>query len=86
MPAWSGVVVFALGNVVQTRVGHSFEPRGRDDTHINMAEFRRTMNPVPLVLIFYYHWVEIFFAFGYAKDAHAEMAAARDKTLKALHL
>lgn len=39
--------------------------KGVDDTEKNVAEFKGTKNPVPLVLIFYYHLVEVLFALRY---------------------
>ena len=38
---------------------------GLDDTNQNVAELRRTKNPIPIVLVFYYHLVELLFAAGY---------------------
>jgi uncharacterized membrane protein YGL010W len=51
--------------VFQTQVGHGIFECGIDDTAMNLAEFRRTRNPIPLVLVFYYHALEVLFAAGY---------------------
>lgn len=56
---------FVVGFAVQVRIGHGVFERGRDDTELNLAEFGRTRNPVPLLLVFYYHLVEVAFALGY---------------------
>src|SRR5262249_16866731 len=47
--------LFVASFSFQTRVGHGVFEGGVDDTEKNLAEFKRTWNPVPLVLIFYYH-------------------------------
>jgi len=57
--------LFILSFSVQTQIGHRIFEKGIDDTEKNLAEFGRTKNPVPLLLIFYYHLVEILFAIGY---------------------
>lgn len=78
-----GPTLFVCANVFQTRVGHAFEEGGRDDTALNMAEFKRSRNPIPLLLIFYYHWVEVFLWFGYAPDVRAEVQRSRERTQRA---
>jgi uncharacterized membrane protein YGL010W len=65
----------------QTRVGHGIFERGIDDTAMNLAELRRTRNPIPLVLIFYYHALELLFAAGYRPTLAATMHAYRARTL-----
>jgi hypothetical protein len=75
-----GPAVFVAANLFQTKIGHSLEERGRDDTALNLAEFKRTRNPIPLMLIFFYHWAEIWFLAGYRKDLAAEVARAREAT------
>ncbi len=57
----------------QTRVGHGVFERGVDDTAMNVADFRRTRNPIPLVLVFYYHALELLFAAGYRPELAAVM-------------
>jgi hypothetical protein len=46
-------------------VGHVVFEGGGDDTEKNLAELRRTKNPIPILLVFYYHLVEILLAAGY---------------------
>ena len=77
-----GAVMFVVANLIQTKIGHSFEIGGRDDTAINIAELKKTKNPVPTLLIFYYHWVEAFLMFGYRSDIKLEVARARAEQLK----
>lgn len=76
--------LFVLAFVFQTRVGHGVFEQGRDDTAMNLAEFRRTKNPIPLVLVFYYHAVELLFAAGYRPAVAATMHAHRDRELRRL--
>jgi uncharacterized membrane protein YGL010W len=59
----------------QTRVGHGVFERGIDDTDKNFAELGRTKNPIPIVLVFYYHLVELFLAAGYRPALRAAIAA-----------
>lgn len=75
--------------VAQTQIGHRFfEPEGRDDTARNLKEFAETKNPIPLLLIFYYHLVGVALLLGYRPkmreliEDHAE-ATARGFTDKA---
>lgn len=60
--------LFAVAFVVQTRVGHGRFEAGRDDTAMNLAELRRTRNPIPILLIFFYHLVELLFVAGWRPD------------------
>lgn len=69
-PGWPqllfGIMTFLIPNQIQTRIGHAkFEPQGRDDTELNLTEFAHTGRVVPILLIFYYHWVELAFICGY---------------------
>jgi uncharacterized membrane protein YGL010W len=68
-----GPVVFVVANLVQTKLGHSLEEGRRDDTPKNMTEFKRSKNPIPLLLIFFYHWVEVLFFFGFKPDVKREV-------------
>ena len=61
----AALVVFAVAFTVQVRVGHGVFEQGRDDTNNNLAELRATKNPIPILLVFYYHLVEIVLATGY---------------------
>lgn len=54
-----GPAIFVVANLIQTKIGHGFEPQGHDDTQINIAELKKSKNPIPILLIFYYHWVEV---------------------------
>ena len=65
----------------QTQVGHGVFERGIDDTDKNLAELRRTGNPVPIVLVFYYHLIEILFAIGYRPALRRAVEQQRDEEL-----
>ncbi|MBN7548405.1 DUF962 domain-containing protein [Mycobacteroides abscessus] len=77
------VAVVAIAFVAQLRVGHALFEGGRDDTELNLREFKRTHNPIPLLLVFFYHYVDVAFRAGYrpavrkcvARYAAAELAA-----------
>jgi uncharacterized membrane protein YGL010W len=72
---------FALAFVFQTRVGHGVYEHGLDDTAMNLAELRRTGNPIPVLLVFYYHALELLFAVGYRPEMAATMHAHRSREL-----
>ena len=74
-------VVFLVAFAFQTRIGHVVFERGVDDTEMNLADFRRTRNPIPLLLVFYYHAVELLFALGYRPAQRAAMERHRDAEL-----
>ena len=59
------IVTFVAAFVFQTRVGHGVFEQEIDDTEKNVAELRRTGNPIPILLVFYYHLLELLFAAGY---------------------
>ncbi len=59
------------------RVGHGVFEGGRDDTKRNVEELWRTRNPVPVLLIFFYHAVEVAFALGYRPDLAREVERHR---------
>lgn len=71
------IAAFVAAFTFQTRVGHGVFEHGVDDTAMNLAELRRTRNPIPLVLIFYYHALELLFAAGYRPRLAALMHAHR---------
>lgn len=74
-----GLALFVFFGLIQTQIGHKkFEPEGRDDTEKNMVEFQKTGHPIPLLLIFYYHWVEVFFMFGYKPELKSRVEFFRD--------
>ena len=75
------VGAFALAFVLQTRVGHGVYEHGLDDTAMNLAELRRTGNPIPVLLVFYYHALELLFAVGYRPELAATMHAHRAREL-----
>jgi uncharacterized membrane protein YGL010W len=75
-------VAFAVGAfvaafVVQTRIGHGVFERGIDDTAMNVAELRRTRNPIPILLVFAYHAFELLFALGYRPSLWAAIERHR---------
>lgn len=74
-------VLFAAAFTVQTRIGHDVFEAGIDDTAMNLAEVRRTWNPIPLVLVFYYHALELLFAAGYRPALAAAMEHHREAEL-----
>lgn len=49
-----------------------------------VRELARTKNPVPVLLVFYYHLVEVLFAAGYRPALRREMEAHRDAMAAAL--
>jgi uncharacterized membrane protein YGL010W len=74
-----GLGLFVVFGLVQTQIGHKkFEPEGRDDTEKNVVEFQKTGRPIPLLLIFYYHWVEVFFMLGYKPELKSRVEFFRD--------
>lgn len=81
-PVWAeamlAVVVFSASFLVQTKVGHDVFQAGVDDTRQNLEELKQSKNPIPILLIFFYHLVEIFFALGFRKDLRAQVEAFRD--------
>jgi uncharacterized membrane protein YGL010W len=78
LDAGLGAALLVAAFVFQTRVGHDVYERGVDDTAMNLAELRRTRNPVPILLIFFYHLVEILFAAGYRPALRRQVAAAEE--------
>ena len=61
-----GLLCFIVPFIAQTQLGHRFfEPDSRDDTAKNLAELKRSKNPIPILLIFFYHMAELFFAASY---------------------
>jgi uncharacterized membrane protein YGL010W len=77
----AAALLFAAAFVFQTRVGHGIFERGVDDTTMNLAEFRRTHNPIPLLLVFYYHALELLFALGYRPALATTMYEHRAREL-----
>jgi uncharacterized membrane protein YGL010W len=69
--------VFAVAFVVQTRLGHGVFERGIDDTAMNLAELARTKDPIPILLVFAYHTLELLFAAGYRPALHTEVERYR---------
>ena len=76
--AWPGaflaVGLFAVTFGAQVLVGHHVFEEGRDDTEKNLREFAETKNPIPLVLVFYYHLVEIVLNVGYRPALRKDIA------------
>ena len=79
--AAAAVGLFVVPFVIQTRVGHQIYEQGIDDTEKNLAELRRRLDPIPILLVFYYHLVEILFAFGYRPALRREVERYRDDEL-----
>lgn len=73
--------VFAVTFGVQVRIGHGVFEEGRDDTNQNLAEVRRTKNPIPILLVFYYHLVEIVLLMGYRPQLKRAIAELTEKEL-----
>jgi uncharacterized membrane protein YGL010W len=69
--------VFAVAFTVQTRIGHGVFERGIDDTEMNLAELARTKNPIPILLVFAYHGLELLFAAGYRPAISARVEEHR---------
>ena len=81
-----GALLFAVSFAVQVGIGHRFFERGRDDTALNLAEFGATWNPIPLLLVPYYHLVEILLALGYRPSLKQEIAAStREELVRAVN-
>jgi uncharacterized membrane protein YGL010W len=83
-PSWAAAtaaLTFALAFAAQIRVGHGIFEGGRDDTKDNLAELGRTKNPIPILLVFYYHLVEIALAAGYRPALDRDIRAYRDAEL-----
>jgi len=79
----SGLVAFVVPFLIQTKVGHvKFEPDGRDDTDVNIREFKNTKNPIPLILIFFYHLMQVLFALGYRKRSALCVKQYRDEHMQ----
>jgi uncharacterized membrane protein YGL010W len=75
---------FVAAFVFQTQVGHNVFEKGIDDTKMNLAELRRTKNPIPILLVFYYHAVELLFALGYRPALRRAMESFRSEHLASL--
>ncbi len=76
------VAVFAVTFGAQVGIGHRIE--GRDDTDKNLAELARTKNPIPILLVFYYHLVELFLAAGYRPTLAAAIRAHTEHELASI--
>jgi uncharacterized membrane protein YGL010W len=76
-----GVGLFALAFALQVGVGHRIFEEGRDDTSKTLAELRRTFSPIPILLVFYYHLVELFLAAGYRPRLARDIAAFTEREL-----
>jgi len=82
--ALGAAVVFAITFAVQVRVGHGVFEEGRDDTRQNLAELRSTKNPIPILLVFYYHLVEIALVLGYRPQLRREIEAVTAQEVAAM--
>jgi uncharacterized membrane protein YGL010W len=76
------LAIFVIAFVIQTQVGHNVFEEGVDDTEMNISELARTKNPVPILLVFYYHVVELLFALGYRPSLRKQMEQYRDEQLQ----
>ncbi len=87
---WAGalmaVMVFGGAFAAQIFVGHRVFEQGRDDTKRNLAELRQTKNPIPTLLVFFYHLVELALALGYKPALREEIARFTSAELDALRL
>lgn len=84
-PVWGAIgaaVVFAVTFFVQVRVGHGVFEDGRDDTNMNLAELRATKNPIPILLVFYYHLVDLALVAGYRPSLRREIDAVTTAELE----
>jgi len=86
LDALVAVAVFVLSFTVQTQLGHRVFERGVDDTDKNITELRKTGNPIPIVLVFYYHLVEVLFALGYRPGLRAQVDAHTREELARLNV
>jgi uncharacterized membrane protein YGL010W len=80
-----GVLLFAVTFALQLRIGHGVFEAGRDDTEMNLGELRRTKNPIPILLVFYYHLVELALAAGYRPSLRETIAGFTREHLAAAH-
>lgn len=55
------------------KLTRGFEANARDDTNKNIKEFYATRNVIPLLLIFYYHVVELVLMSGYKPELAKEI-------------
>lgn len=79
----SSGALFFIPFIAQTQIAHRhFEPESRDDTELNLSEFSRTLNPVPLLLVFFYHVVEVVLAAGYRPSLRRTIEYWRDEETK----
>lgn len=65
-----------------TNASRLFEEDCRSDTNKNMKEFKATKNPLPLILVFYYHIVELVLLTGYRTDLREEIRKFTEKEKK----
>jgi len=69
-----GIISVISAFLVQTQVGHKlFEADARDDTEENITAFRLSKNPIPLLLIFHYHMIELLMMLGYRPKLRNEI-------------
>eukprot|EP01063_Lacrimia_lanifica_P008305 TRINITY_DN15374_c0_g1_i1.p1 TRINITY_DN15374_c0_g1~~TRINITY_DN15374_c0_g1_i1.p1 ORF type:complete len:217 (+),score=87.30 TRINITY_DN15374_c0_g1_i1:61-711(+) len=86
VPLYAAPLLFVGALLVQTQIGHRFfEPQGRDDTRDNLAEFgKRGYNPVPLLLVYFYHTVDLLFISGYGAEQLKVVESYKRKHLSTL--
>ena len=72
------VLVFVASFLFQTKIGHGIFEKGVDDTTRNIDEFKKNKDPIPMILIFYYHFLQILFSFGYRTDLFTQMKNYRN--------
>jgi uncharacterized membrane protein YGL010W len=68
------LLLFAVSFGLQVAVGHGVFEQGRDDTDKNLRELAQTKNPIPILLVFYYHLVEIALLLGYRPALRRQIA------------
>lgn len=78
------VAIFATTFLIQLRVGHGIYEAGVDNTDCNLGEFWETKNPVPLLLVFYFHLAHLILSLGYRPELKAQVEDVRTAELAAL--
>jgi len=80
------VTLFSVTFFIQVAIGHKIFEGGRDDTEKNIAEFAETKNPIPLLLVFYYHLVEIILNLHYRPDLKSDIEKFKQKEILSWNL
>ncbi|WP_206509261.1 hypothetical protein C5142_19820 [Rhodococcus sp. BGS-1C] len=75
---------FAVTFTIQLVLGHRIGENGRDDTARNLSCASMSKNPVPILLIFFYHFVEVALIAGYRPTVRARVDDATRRELARL--